>query len=383
MNPLVLESHEYPFARLLDIKRQQEERGVLVLDFGMGDPRDPTPPFIRQALIDAVPAVSSYPTVKGSAALREAIRAYLADRFGLAPDPDQHLLPVNGSKEAIFTSSLALVDPRAEKNKVVAFAPAYPVYERGAAYAGARFESIDLEPVHGFLPDLDAIPVDVWRGAALVWINYPHNPTGAEATAEFFARMAELAREHDFVLGSDECYSDLYFADPPPSALVADDGPEYHNVLAFHSCSKRSHMTGYRSGFVAGDPRLITALAKFRPAVGVATPSFVQAAAVRSWSDRAHVREIVALYEPRRRLFLELFERKNWKHDGGAATFYLWLRVPDGFADSVEFSERLLDDGILVTPGAYLGERQSRHVRFALVAKEEDCKEAVRRLERL
>lgn len=383
MNPLVLESPEYPFARLLDIKRRREAEGHRVLDFGMGDPRDPTPTLLRRALAEAIPEVSSYPTVAGSRELRDAITGYLRRRFGLTLDPERHVLPVNGSKEAIFTSSLAFIDPGSNKNVVVAFAPAYPVYESGARFAGAEYHSIPLRREDGFLPDPDRLDADVLRRAAVVWINYPHNPTGAEAGPELFARFRALAREYDFILGSDECYSDMYFGAPHPSALVAEDQPAFARTLAFHSCSKRSHMTGFRSGFVAGDPEIIAVLKRFRPAVGVATPAFVQAAAACSWNDEGHVREIVSLYLRRRRLFLDLFARRGWSHDGGAATFYLWLRVPGGFGDDVSFSERLLERDVLVTPGSYLGEEAGEHVRFALVATESDCEEAVRRLEEL
>src|SRR5262249_36518944 len=163
-----------------------------------------------------------------------------------------------------------------------------------------------------------------------------------------YAQWRALARKHDFVLASDECYADLAFGAPPPSALVPGDGPEWRNVLAFHSCSKRSSMTGYRSGFVAGGPTLIAAPARCRPAVGVATPDFIQSMATVAWSDDAHVKDVVATYRRRRDLFLALFGRKGWQHDGGAATFYLWWRVPDGFGDAARLSEKLLERDLLV-----------------------------------
>jgi aspartate/methionine/tyrosine aminotransferase len=217
--------------------------------------------------------------------------------------------------------------------------------------------------------------------AALVWLNYPHNPTGAEADADLYAEWRALARKHDFVLCSDECYADLSFGTPAPSALVAGDAPDWKNVLVFHSCSKRSSMTGYRSGFVAGDPKLIAALARFRPAVGVATPDFVQAAATAAWSDDAHVKNVVSTYRRRRDLFVELFRKRGWHHDGGNATFYLWWRVPEGFGGASRLAERLLELDLLVTPGSWLGKGGENHVRFALVATEADCREAVKRLE--
>jgi acetylornithine aminotransferase len=383
VNPLLEQEREYPFARLLEIKRRRQDQGRTVLDFGQGDPRDPTPAFIRRALADAVPEVSSYPTVKGTRQLRVSIAGYLKRRFALDVDPDRHILPVTGTKEGIFTSHLALLDPRGARRGVVVFEPAYPVYVEGARYAGGTVHAVTLTRQSDFRPDPESLGREMLRRTALMWINYPHNPTGAEADAAWYARMRDLAREHDFVLASDECYADICFGAPHPSVLVPEEAPDFEGVLAFHSCSKRSCMTGFRSGFVVGDPSLIAALAKFRPSVGVATPSFVQAAATAAWDDDTHVHEILDRYRTRRECFVEAFERRGWHHDGGNATFYLWLRVPEGFGDSIRFAERLLEEDILVTPGAFLGAGGEGHVRFALVSTEDDSRDAAARLQRI
>lgn len=383
LNPILEAARDYPFAKLMEIKRAREAAGARVLDFSMGDPREPTPAFLREAMKAAVPEISSYPSVKGSAKLRGAVAGYVQRRFGVALDPETHVLPVNGTKEGIFTTHLALIDPAAAKRTVIVFEPAYPVYAQGAAYAGAQLHVVRLDREHGFRPDPAALEPALLDRTALMWVNHPHNPTGAQADAELFARLRALARAHDFVLASDECYADLAFGAPEPSVLVAGDAPRFENVLAFHSCSKRSSMTGYRSGFVAGDPRLIAALARFRPAVGVATPDFVQAAAAAAWSDDAHVAGVVETYRWRRELFLELFRRKGWRHDGGEATFYLWWRVPAGFGDAEALARRLLELDVLVTPGSWLGQGGERHVRIALVATEADTRAAIERLERL
>jgi LL-diaminopimelate aminotransferase len=388
INPILTAARDYPFAKLVEIRRQREAAGKRVLDFSMGDPREPTPEFIRRAMKEAVPEISSYPTVRGSVALRRAIAGYVQRRFAIALDPERHVLPLNGTKEGIFTSHLALIDPKAGKRTVLTFEPAYPVYAEGANYAGAQHEAIVLRNEEGWRPDAKRISKELLQRTALVWLNYPHNPTGAEADARLYAEWRSLARAHDFVLASDECYADLTFGAPAPSALVAADAPDFKNVLAFHSCSKRSSMTGYRSGFVAGDPTLIAALARFRPAVGVATPDFVQAAATVAWSDDAHVKGVVATYRRRRDLFVELFRKRGWQHDGGNATFYLWWRAPEGTSSPAKpkspgerLAEKLLERDILVTPGSWLGRGGEGHVRIALVANEEDCREAVRRLE--
>lgn len=383
MNPLLEDEREYPFARLLEMKRRRQAEGGIVLDFGQGDPRDPTPAFIRRALAEAVPEVSSYPTVKGKPELRASIAGYLKRRFGLEVDPDRHILPVTGTKEAIFTSHLALLDPRGARRGVVVFEPAYPVYVEGTRYAGGTVHSITLTRQSGFRPDPESLDPQMLGRTAVMWINYPHNPTGAEVDDAWYARMRALAREHGFVLASDECYADLCFGTPHPSVLVPEEAPDFQGVLAFHSCSKRSCMTGFRSGFVVGDPTLIAALAKFRPSVGVATPAFVQDAATAAWHDDTHVQEILGRYRRRRECLLDAFAQRGWQHDGGDATFYLWLRVPEGFGDSIRFAERLLEEDILVTPGAFLGAGGENHVRFALVSTEDDSRAAAAILQRI
>ncbi len=371
---------DYPFAKLVEKKRRLVERGERVFDFGVGSPRDATPDFLRHALQEAVATTSPYPHVRGRRSLRQAISGAVERRFHVALDPERHVLPVNGTKEGIFTSQLALL--KSTKRPVWLFEPAYPMYANGARAAGCEVVTVRLRSKDRYLPRLEALDFSKQK-PSMVWINYPHNPTGAEASLDFLMRLHALAIQHDFILMADECYVDLYDHLPPPSALQSFASNGFQNLLVFQSCSKRSNMAGYRSGFVAGDPRLIEALARARPHFGVATPEFVQAAAEAAWSEDSHVATIRELYRQRRQLFLQLFAAKGWHHEGGDATFYLWLRVPEGFGDSVQFAATLLELGILVTPGALLGETHEHHVRFALVAPDEDCHEAVRRLEQM
>jgi acetylornithine aminotransferase len=224
-----------------------------------------------------------------------------------------------------------------------------------------------------FLPDLDAVPADVWARTALLWLNYPNNPTCVSAPLDLLARAAELARRHGFVLASDEAYTELWWDEPPPSALQL---PDWTNVVVFNTLSKRSSMTGYRSGFVAGDPELVEALRKYRPNVGTAPQEFVQRASVVAWSDESHVERARAAYGRKRRLFLDLFERTDIRVAGGSATMYVWIAVPDG-ESSVGFAERLLGLGVLVAPGSYLGPSGEGYARLALVPTEAECARAV------
>ncbi|HSJ93262.1 MAG TPA: aminotransferase class I/II-fold pyridoxal phosphate-dependent enzyme [Gaiellaceae bacterium] len=380
LSPVLRSQATYPFVRLDDAKRRVAERGVTLVDFGMGDPREKTDERIVRALVDALPATEGYPRAQGLPELREAIAAWAGRRFGVELDPETEVVPTYGSKEAIFSFAQVLLDPAGGKDVVVVTEPAYPVPERGAAFAGAEVVRLPLREQHEFLPDLDAVADEIWHRAAIVWVNYPNNPTAAVAPLAFYERLAGLAAEHEFVLASDEAYSELWFDEPPPSALqVRETGAR---VSVFNSLSKRSSMTGYRSAFVAGDAEVVAALKAFRPNVGTAPQEFVQRASVVAWGDEEHVERTRALYGRKRALLLGLFERAGLRVAGSAATMYLWVAVPDG-GSSEAFAERLLEAGVVVTPGSYLGPSGEGYVRLALVPTEEECAVAVKRLEGL
>jgi acetylornithine aminotransferase len=380
LSPVLRAQATYPFVRLDEAKRRVAERGVTLVDFGMGDPRERTDERIERALVEALPATEGYPRAQGLPELREAIAAWCGRRFGARLDPDAEIIPTYGSKEAIFSFAQVLLDPEGGKDVVVTTEPAYPVPERGAEFAGAEVVRLPLLEENAFLPDLDAVDDAVWARAALVWANYPNNPTAATAPLTFYERLAGLASEHDFVLASDEAYSELWFDEPPPSALqVRESGAR---VAVFNSLSKRSSMTGYRSGFVAGDAEIVAALKAFRPNVGTAPQEFVQRASVVAWGDEEHVERNRALYGRKRTLLLGLFERAGLRVAGSAATMYLWVATPDG-ESSETFAERLLEAGVIVTPGSYLGPSGEGYVRLALVPTEDECAVAVARLEGL
>jgi acetylornithine aminotransferase len=372
ISPVLAGLSTYPFVRLEEAKRRVAERGVELLDFGVGDPREPTPDLIRRALVDAVGESSKYPLAQGLPELREAIAAWCGRRFGVELDPDRHVIPTLGSKEAIFSLAQVVLG---ERKLVAVTEPGYPVPERGALFAGGEPLLVPLLEQHGFLPDLDAIEDEVWRKLALFWVNYPNNPTGAVAPLAFFEELAERARRDDFVLASDEAYSELWFDEPPASALQAGD---LSNVIVFNTLSKRSSMTGYRCGFAAGDPELIAALKAFRPTVGTAPQEFVQRAGIAAWNDEAHVERTREVYRRKRALFLDLLERKGLAVAGSSATMYLWVRVPGSDED---FAARLLEHGVVVSPGSFFGPAGEGYVRFALVPSLEDCERAVRILE--
>jgi len=379
VSPILERQTTYPFVRLNEAAGRVAARGIDVIDFGTGDPREPTDPKIRQALVDGLRDRMGYPAAVGLPELREAVAAWAAGRFGTRLDPDTEIIPTLGSKEAIFTFALAVVDADGARDTVAYTDPGYPVYERGALFAHARPLALPLREEQGFLPDLDAIDDETWARLAVLWINYPNNPTAATAPLVFYERVAALAREHGFVVASDEAYTELWFDEPPASALQVADRT---NVVVFNTLSKRSSMTGYRSGFAAGDPQLIAALKAFRPTVGTAPQEFVQRASVVAWGDEEHVAETRARYGRKRALFLDLFARKGVRVAGSAATMYIWAEVPEG-ETSEGFAERLLEDGVLVTPGSYLGSAGEGYFRVALVPSEDECARAVEILERV
>jgi acetylornithine aminotransferase len=379
ISPVLRSQTTYPFVRLGQTAAEVEARGTAIIDFGTGDPREPTDPLIIEALRAGVRERMGYPAAVGLPELRDAIAGWAERRFGVRLDPALQVIPTLGSKEAIFSFASTVLDLGAGKDTVVLTEPGYPVPERGALFAGGRVVALPLVEERAWLPDLDAVPEDLWRRAALVWVNYPNNPTGAVAPPDLYGRLAALARKHDFVLASDEAYSELWFEVAPPSALQLDD---LTGVAVFNTLSKRSSMTGYRSGFVAGDPELIGALKAFRPTVGTAPQEFVQRASVAAWSDEEHVVRARASYARKRALFVELFERKGIRIAGGSATMYLWIAVPGGEA-SEPFTRRLLEHGVLLAPGSYLGPSGEGYARLALVPTLEECERAVEILERL
>jgi N-succinyldiaminopimelate aminotransferase len=377
VSPVLAAQAVYPFVRIEEAKRRKAAEGVRIFDFGMGDPREPTDPLIKRALNEALDEATGYPTAVGLPEYREAVAAWITRRFGVSVDPATELIPTYGSKEAIFLFAQVVLDSGSGKDVVLVPEPGYPVYERGALFAGAELQTFPLVSENGFLPDLDAIDDDTWSRTALIWVCYPNNPTGAVAPLTFYERLAELAREHDVLVCSDEAYTELWFDEPPASALQVADRS---NVVVFNTLSKRSSMTGYRCGFVAAPSEVVESLRKFRPNVGTAPQVFVQRAGVAAWGDEEHVERNRALYARKRQLFLDVFARRGAALAGSAATMYLWVEAPDG-ETSESFADRLLEHGIVVAPGSFFGPSGEGFVRFALVPTEQECAEAAALLE--
>jgi acetylornithine aminotransferase len=375
VSPVLAEQGTYPFVRIERAKREAAAAGIEIIDFGQGDPREPTDPMIRQALIDGLEERMGYPKAEGLPELRQAIADWCERRFGTRLDPDGEVIPTYGSKEAIFSFAQVMVDPAGSKDTVVVTEPGYPVPARAAAFAGARIQALPLLEANGFLPDLDRI--DDWDRIALFWVNYPNNPTGATAPLAFYEELAARARAHDFVLCSDEAYTELWFDEPARSALELTDRS---NTAVFQTLSKRSSMTGYRSGFVSAPAEIITALRTYRPSTGAAPQEFVQRASVVAWGDEEHVERTRDAYRRKREVVLPVLDRKGWLVAASTATMYLWVEVP-GQETSAGCAERLLGHGVVVAPGSYLGESGEGYIRIALVPTLAECERAATILE--
>ena len=368
-NPVLDQLGAYPITEIQDIARRMRDAGERLIDFSIGDPREPTPPFIREAVRAAVPEVTQYPQTAGLAVLREAIAGYAARRFGVEIDPATQVIPVSGAKEAIFSTPFAFVNP--DGGDLIAWGtPSYPVYERGARFAGADVLPIVLEG--DFVLRVDDVPTGAWNHLRLLWVCTPHNPTGAVTSDGDLAALYEKCRETDTLLLSDEAYGDVYSEDPPPSILdVADPGVP--GGLAFFSCSKRSGMTGYRSGAIVGDRAAIEVLRRLRSSVGVASPEFIQEAAAVAWADDAHAEERRDIFSAKRDVLRNGLEAAGIEVLGSEAGLYLWMKVDD----DVAATKRLLADGVVVSPGTAFGPGGEGHLRMALVPTVEECAEVV------
>ena len=347
--------------------------GRTVYDFGTGDPIEPTPAFIRERMLTSVADNCRYPTVLGGAAVREAFTGWAARRLGVPLDAATQVLPTSGSKEAIFHLPLLVIDPHAADRGVVFPDPGYSVYYRGAVLAGG--EPIPQRLSGDFVQRPWELPRDVLARTRLMWINSPHNPCGTVLSLDDLRRTWEVCREHDILLASDECYSDVWFDRPPPSILqVATEG-----VLAIFSLSKRSGMTGYRTGMIAGDPAVMRELRALRVNPGLAPQDFVNAAAALAWQDDAHGEERRLLFKEKRAILMEFLTSAGLQVVGSDAAFYLWVRVPEGHTDQ-SYAMRLLSAGIVTNPGSAFAVTDAGRdfVRLALVPDPEACRAAIR-----
>lgn len=381
----------YAFKEINDAKAALLASGVKAIDFGVGDPADPTPEFVRKELSTAAEkhATSGYPSYTGAASFLEACAKYMEKTFGVELDPATEISSSIGSKEAIFNFPEAFVNPG---DVVICPSPGYPPYKTGTIFAEGSPYYVPLLESNNFLIDYKAIPEDVVKRAKIMWLNYPNSPTGAMAGREYYEGLVKWARENEIILAADEgCYIDVYFDEKPVSILeVAREG-----IVVFYSLSKRNNMTGYRVGFVAGDPELIGIFKRLKTNIDSGTPNFIQDAGVAAMEDDEHRQYMCDLYRKKGAIVMEALKSLGLEVKQPKSTFYIWQKVPDGMSD-IDFAKKLLDPeiGIVVTPGSLISDECKMpdgstvnpgygFVRFALMPTLEDVKEAAERLARL
>ena len=393
VNPLLAQLQPYPFEKLKQLLAgSTPSPAYRPISLGIGEPKHPTPAFIKQALADNLGGLAVYPSTAGTDALREAIAGWLSRRYKLPPlDPATQILPVNGTREALFALAQAVVDPRADA-LVLCPNPLYQIYEGAALLAGATPTFVNADPARNFAPDYESVPESVWPRVQLLYVCSPGNPTGAILSLEDWAALFALSDRHGFVIAADECYSEIYFKEPPLGALEAAHKlgrTGYPRLIAFSSLSKRSNVPGMRSGFVAGDASILKQFLLYRTYHGGAMSPSVQAASVAAWNDEAHVAENRALYLAKFTRVTPLLQEVMGV-DLPDAGFYLWGKVDTRTPISdTEFARRLhAEYNVTVLPGSYLGRASAdgsgnpgaNRIRMALVAEVDECLEAARRI---
>jgi N-succinyldiaminopimelate aminotransferase len=393
MNPDLAKLQPYPFEKLARLKAGLRPPTHLdAISLSIGEPRHPTPRLISEAVLSHLHGLSSYPSTKGSGALRQSIAQWCGQRFNLgsaALDPEHQVLPVNGTREALFAFAQATVE-RTQNPLVLMPNPFYQIYEGAALLAGAEPYYLNCHEANGFVPDFSALSEAQWRRCQLLFLCSPGNPTGAVLDKATLQYLLEMADRYDFVIASDECYSEIYFDDsPPPTGLLqaaADMGRhDFARCVVFHSLSKRSNAPGLRSGFVAGDAQILRQFLLYRTYHGCAMPMQHQAASIAAWRDEAHVKNNRLLYQQKFTAVLDILQ-PVLAVQRPQAGFYLWPQTP---IDDADFARGLFaSENVSVLPGSYLsrevdGENPGqRRIRMALVATLDECIDAATRIRR-
>jgi N-succinyldiaminopimelate aminotransferase len=393
MNPLLGSLQPYPFERLRALTRQITPNAAFKpISLGIGEPKHPTPSVVTDALIANLTGLASYPATSGEPALRTAISQWITRRYGVAVDETRQVLPVNGSREALFALAQTVIDPTREGATVVCPNPFYQIYEGAALLAGARVAFVNSDPTRQFAADWASVPESTWARTQLLYVCSPGNPTGAVMPLAEWKTLFELSDQHGFVIASDECYSEIYFRDVPPlgslEAAIQLGRSDFRRLIAFTSLSKRSNVPGMRSGFVAGDADILKAFLLYRTYHGSAMSPTVQAASIAAWNDEAHV---IANREQYRRKFAQVTPLLATVMDVSLpdAGFYLWADVSNiaRGGDDVAFALALIAQyNVAVLPGSLLAREVdgvnpgAGRIRLALVSEASDCLEAAERI---
>lgn len=393
VNPLLTKLQPYPFEKLkalfAGVTPNPQYRPI---SLGIGEPKHPTPALIKDAITANLGGLAAYPATAGGEDLRRAIAAWLERRYALPPlDATSQILPVNGSREALFALAQTVIDP-VPGALVMCPNPFYQIYEGAALLAGAQPWFVNSDPARNFAPDFASVPQEVWPNVQLLYVCSPGNPTGAVLNLDDWKELFELSDRYGFVIASDECYSEIFFKDQAPlggmEAAYKLGRTDYRHLISFSSLSKRSNVPGMRSGFVAGDAAILKKFLLYRTYHGGAMSPTIQAASIAAWNDETHVidnrHKYIAKFNQVTPLLQEVLD-VQWPD----ASFYLWAKVPDlgGTMDDTVFTQRLYAEyNVTVLPGSYLARTANgvnpgaNRVRMALVADVEECLEAAQRV---
>lgn len=375
----------YAFADISNKVEELRQKGVKIIDFGVGDPSEPAPDFVIERLSEfgRKHASTGYPSYIGSKDFRQAAANYMQKRFGVELDPEKEISSNIGSKEAIFNFPEGFVNPG---DIVICPSPGYPPMKTGTIFAEGEPYYVPLLEKNGFLVDYESIPQDIAQKAKIIWINYPNSPTGAVASREYYEGLLDWAHKNNIIVAADEgCYIDIYFDEKPSSILeVAREG-----VIAFYSLSKRNNMTGYRAGFVCGDENIVKIFKDLKTNIDSGTPSIVQEAGIAALADDEHAEKMRRIYQEKRDILLSALQEGGFETGNSGATFYIWQKVK---GSDMEFAKKLLETepGIVVTPGSLISDECAGginpgygYVRIALMPALEEVKEAAQKFKRL
>jgi N-succinyldiaminopimelate aminotransferase len=394
MNTDLDKLHPYPFEKLTTLKLGIIPPAELThIPLSIGEPKHPAPHFVMEALTDSLAMLSAYPLTKGTPEFREAVTRWLTTRFQLNTlDPETQVLPVNGTREALFSFAQAVIDRSADNALILSPNPFYQIYEGAALLSGATPYFLNCVDDTHFLPDFDTVPPEIWEQCQLIYICTPGNPTGAVLDISTLQKLIKLADQYDFVIASDECYSEIYGNEdtPPPGLLEACEKMQrrdYQRCVVFHSLSKRSNLPGLRSGFVAGDAAILKSFLRYRTYHGCAMPVTTQLASIAAWNDELHVKENRDKYRQKFQIFQQILGDilPLKMPDAG---FYLWANIlPANRGNEENFARELFaQQHVTVLPGSYLGRTTDginpgqNYVRMALVAPLDECREAAERI---
>lgn len=373
---------KYAFAAIDEKVAQLESQGVHVIDFGVGDPKAPPPSFVIENLNAAAEKrkASGYPSYVGSPDFRKACADYMKREFNVSLNPETEICSTIGSKEAVFNFPLTLVD---QGDVVICPSPGYPPYKNGTKFAGGEVYTLPLLEKNNYLMDYASVPQDICDKAKIIWINYPNSPTGALATEDWYKGLIAWAHKNNIVIAADEgCYIEIYFDEKPKSILeFAKEG-----IITFYSMSKRNNMTMFRSGFVAGDEKIVSAFKKVKTNIDSGTPTFIQDVSIMALEDTNHIQEMRNEYAKKRKIMIDAFTSKGLPLCKSASTFYLWQKAPEGKTGE-DLANALVNIGIVAIPGAAISSPSEdgtnpgeNFVRLALVPTMQEIEQAASRI---